>query len=268
MNEVAINRRTYQVPSNYNELTAQQLRKIVQVMLSKLNPVRSKVLLMKILVWKNNWWFRRLPDHAIADMLLLTDWLIEKDEKERFRKPNLIKQLFPQIKIGFKKYAGPADALSNITLNEWARTEQYFVKYRETLDMKYLDLLIAVMYRPIDKAKKPADTNYDGDQREAFNDFNYQLRAKKCAKIKLFTKLSILYFYEGSRDFIFNHPDFAEIFKHKESSSKGRKNSWIDFTVNLAGRQWGDEAVKNIGNSKLYTIFFQLNLALANEPKK
>lgn len=264
MNSVKINNRTYQVPSSYNDLTAKKLRRIVQVHLSRIDPQRAKILLLKILIWKNNWWFRRLPDTAISDMLLLTDWLFDPTKKDlyKYRAPNLIKQILPVFKHRFRKYYGPSMGLGNITTDEWARAEEAYLKFLESKDILHLDTLIAILYRPASKKPTPEDI------REEFNDYTYQARAKNIRTLGLFTKFSILYFYEGCRTLaVFENKNYSHVFKSKEvSSHKPDKNkTWVNFIVDLAGPKWGDEEIKRIGGSKLHTILYQLNHILSQK---
>lgn len=84
---------------------------------------------------------------------------------------------FPSVRIGRKKFYGPADALLNISFGEYRVAWDYFRKFIDEQEETALNNLCAVLYRPARSGK------IDNDIRQDFNPNNCIRRAKVFEKV-------------------------------------------------------------------------------------
>ncbi|TJY62687.1 hypothetical protein FAZ19_19655 [Sphingobacterium alkalisoli] len=99
------------------------------------------------------------------------------------------------VRIGWFKFHGPANRLSNITIGEFRRTELYYDMYQRTGQNKFLHLLAATLWRP---------TGGTGDDRRCkLSDRSVARRARLYSWAMHPTLLlAIKIFYEGCRAYI------------------------------------------------------------------
>ena len=106
----------------------------------------------------------------------------------------------PVIRVGLRKYYGPEDKLFNLTFNEYQSAENYYLAFNKLREVKYLDMLVATLYRPRIKnlrgeLRKPS---FNGDIREPFNDYLTQRRVKKVSRLNIAYKWVVFQFFSGS----------------------------------------------------------------------
>lgn len=99
------------------------------------------------------------------------DWVFGRSLMEGTGKvkieSRLTRQLFPEVQVGGEIWYGPADGLSNITFEEFARISASIFAYEKKRDRKSLQVLFASMYRPA-----PAEVaEFPSDKRKPFNDY-------------------------------------------------------------------------------------------------
>ena len=191
---VKINRRNYQVPTDWNELTGAQLVQITRVLLTpEPNPITSALRLLKIITGMGWWRFFICPAHELHQQLHLVDFIMTAN--------TLTKNLFPVVRSRFKKYYGPGDNFSNLIMDEFAFADEYYLEFRDDeTKMEPLNNLVATLYR---RAKKGYDhkRNPDGDARVPFNENLSDYHAKRVvAKWSLYKKLAIAQWYGACRE--------------------------------------------------------------------
>lgn len=272
MNYAIINTKKIAVPAKYNQLSKRQLQRIAKVQLSDISILQARVLILKILLWKNNAFFKRLPDAGIADLLLLTEPFFEKTEKGNYSysPPKNTKQLIPSIRLGwFKKLYGPGDMLNNVSVMEWGRAEKFYLRFHKSHKPEDLNNLVAVLYRPIDTFKKTTDENYNGDLRQKYNDFTHFNRVQQIERIDMATRHAIFMYYTACRNAIFTAKGFAEVFDGQETKTiKSNPDfTWIDFIMDLSGKNFDDKSIDTLADSLLHTVLYKLNRILLLERK-
>lgn len=256
-----------EMPKTWNELSLQQLQSVTKCLLQKLSKTRFRVEMLRIftdlLILQKPHTYRnrtphflvKFPHHeqcflsadTIRDMGATFDWLTEPSD--------LHAQLLPVVKVGFKKYYGPADTLTNITFNEYISANELYTVYMATKNEKFLNQFIAALYRLEDKKYIPNDPNFSGDRREPFNPFTLEKRAVKIAKLDDVSKTIILLYYTGCRRELQRR--FPDVFNGEESSDPKKG---IPGLAGLVSRLNNGDATKNesIRNSMLYDILEEL----------
>lgn len=192
----------------------------------------------------------------LADMLKTLDFLTAEIKKEdetvqRIISSWLTKQKLPWFRYRFKKYYGPETRLFNILFDEFLEADQHFLAFTRTHDDNDLNKLVATLYRPADKRVKPGNINYTGDRRETFNDNLVEYRAKKLRRVPVETKLIILFFYQGCREFL--KVNFPAVFS-ESTGKKGRNYGPLELVDALTN----EDVTKKPEKEKLYKVMVRL----------
>lgn len=256
--------------SNWKELTAKQLLYIAthwktwQVILKSndsMQKARAKLFAILILDKSEKEVKKILQYLSLVDyeeqninLLELTNFVFKKNE--------CIHNLFLKIKIGFfKNLYGPADKLSNCSINEFSFAIKYYNIYNQSQDENHLDLLIASLYRS--KKKNWEET---GDIRENFNPFTAEKHIKQISKLSYAHKQAIYLFFHGCLEAIslafpnvFSRPEFEE-----KQTSTGK--TFLDIILKLSGEKFGSFNETQAENC--YIILRQLNTLIEDSIKE
>lgn len=176
------------------------------------------------------------------------------------------RDLVGDIRIRFKKFAGPSDRLYNITLAEYIHAENFFNRFTESLNDSDLNKFIAVLWRPVIKVDKKS-VAYTGDTREKFNDFLTDNYAKKIARLDPVTKNMILLFYIGCRTYLMKR--FSILFDSGTTEPEKEKVNPVEALLELVERLADGDVTKkeNIRNSMLYDVLPTLEYYIKQDPK-
>lgn len=122
---------------------------------------------------------------------------------------------FPWVKLRSirnrwrKKFYGPADALANVTVEEFFTAERYFQKYLQHFERTDLDKLCATLYRKRSTLSRK-DALAKGDLREEFNSHLVEYNARAMRTVPDSMKLAVLYNFKAVRGFFVKQ--FPEVF--------------------------------------------------------
>lgn len=120
---------------------------------------------------------------------------------------------FPKfVKIDGVKYYGPADRLSNVSIEELNFAYKFYFEWMTTQDVSALDRLITVIYRPGRKKKR-------GDIRELFDVESITSRGNVFPKLGYAQKISIGFAFKGSVEQMFSK--FPVLFPPSKSTPEG-----------------------------------------------
>lgn len=227
------------VPSDWSELDKFQFATIIQVLhFRKADPYTISVSLLALLFGAKNFHILDgLPDEYLHSLVPLTNFLMEE-------KP-AVKNFFPEINIRKNKHIAPAEDLSNLGFGEWCFAFESYNYYKLTNDIKGLNTLIAVLYRPIDPADNESSSTFSGDRREKFNENLIEKRTKSVAAIEERIKLAILAWFTvalsdiaDARPHVFpkRNEEVAEEAVEPTSDSA----TWLDVFSDLLGPKWGN----------------------------
>ncbi|MFC6999596.1 hypothetical protein [Rufibacter roseus] len=247
MHDIKIAGYDRQLPSKWNEVTGEQLVRIIAAELRIMSvpklPAKQKLNLFRI---------ERLRILlSVPEVLLLSItpvqimqffWLMPFFQKGY---TGLTAQLFPKLRlpsqfIGTNLY-GPRERIRNMTFLEFIYVDTFFVAYTKKQSPNMLDKLIASMYRPKKwfhflHRRLP---NYDGDCRQPFNQHFLDRRAEKIAKLSLEQKLAILCWYRGCREEL--EKEFPLVFT-QEKQRKASRSGWDGVLLGMSGHVINIEA--------------------------
>ncbi|RNI27672.1 hypothetical protein EFA69_16265 [Rufibacter immobilis] len=270
MNKVTLNGREFNVAGALNELSAPQLLKLTKLIHSgkPVEHVLKSSILILLQVRRNlylQWlffWHLKLEE---LEYLLLE---LEPICGFLFRKSTLTKQLLPKIRIpGTLKWLyGPADLLGNCSFLEYIKAEAAYLGYHRTRDQRYLNRLVAILYRPRNRAKETADTA-TGDTREKFNEALLERRTKQVARLPLATRQAIMLFFVGCRQQIVER--HREVFPEPEQGVTEQRRAanlgWAGILKQLAGSIKDYEPT---GAQNIHTVLFHMKASILEERER
>lgn len=291
MHTITINKIRFNVPGKWNELTREQLMKLMDMYNKQYNlaEVSVKLLLIitgikvvyygkfKVEVYKNpyeeyvfrygnNIFIVDLKDiiHATSCLQFLFRIETINDQKVYILDSKLSKNLLPEIKFKwFRKWYGPADGLKNLTFSEFIHAETAFDRIANSKDDKYIDQLIAILYRQRGPVKE-SSKKYRGDLRESFNDFHIDRNAKIASRIPDNLKAAIMLYYQGCRYSITKL--FPEVFSGSGGSKEETFKSYMNLVEVLSGYDITKKA--NIRNAYLYDVLLTLNESIIRDRER
>lgn len=166
-------------------------------------------------------------------------------------------QKLPVIKHKGVKYYGPADALSDISFSEYLAASNCFFEYSKTGDIKELNRLVAILYRP----KKMFKT-----QKEAYVDALVAKRAIALASLSNDIKHAVYFYFASSQRYITtvetldigggNTVDLSSLFK---TSGEGAGDGLGMISVLYSLAETASFAnIKDVGDTNLYDVLVLL----------
>lgn len=265
MNQLILDGKEYRVPGCYNELSKDQLLKIVAILHGNHNLKDAKLMVLLILlnVKKDlnlQWKMTYMTDEQIYDATTFTDFVFEKQN-------GLTKNLLPQIFVGHKFYYGPSDNCSNLVFIELIKAFTAYENYIANKDVAHLNRLVAILYRPKKLRYNPESEDYDGDIRAKYNDHLVQLRANYMKDLAPPVKLAILMFFDACRERII--ASFPHVFKKADTPSTGTGSSsgsaYADLLRKMAGSPMNYEKMAYVPAT---TALYDLNETIAEDKER
>jgi len=249
MNKVQIDNVQRSLPSTWNELTREQLLYVSGLFASKLPLVEFRVkALFEFLSMKRTALRRIAPEDAYT-LCESLDFLNKEVA--------LTRNMLPVIKAGLRKYLGPADAMTNCTFGEFTLACSALDKFQKAGEEKYLDELVAILYRPKKVfwfIRKYFTDNQD--PRAKFMNRALKKRAGKIARVDHCVKYSIYLFFNG----VLNSLPGLYPYVYKQKDEPGdHDNGWASLIISLADGKTDDISLETIMNSNLYNVFIGLN---------
>ena len=227
----------YSGPSSWAEITPKQLRVWAKVCLLKTKVSDALKAITFIFFGIKEKVFEQLEDEQHHQIHSKISFL---------QKNTCFFWVIPSFTFLLKKYYGPANRLSNLTINEYRVTELYYQLFIKQNDVKHLHYLIATLYRP-----KRGEV-IKNDVRADYNEYQMARRAKYFKWLPASLKYATLFNYEGCRYYIQDHPKFKKLFKKGEA---GKKEMLFDYDTMIQGVAGGIFGTyKETGETNLYTF--------------
>lgn len=244
MTTIKIGRSFYEIPTEWNELNAQQVLQIIDVFNNKeYGPVEIVLKLMQALLGLDKNKFSRMKAEDLEEYLYLAGFLFTNESY-------LTKQLFPE----YAQMHGPGDEIDNVVMKEFVFSEHYFMQWQEDKENEeLLNNFIATIYRPV-KENYDREMDPDGDCRIEFNENVCEWYAKKLiSNWPMNVRMAIAHWYAGSRAKIVD--DNPDVFG---GSGEAAKYGLISIIREIAkqGAHGNFEAVENMN---MNLVMIELN---------
>ena len=249
MNQVQIDNINRSLPSTWNELTREQLLYVSGLFASKLSLVEFRIkALFEFLSVKRKILKRIAPEDAYT-LCKSLDFL----NKE----VTLTRNLLPVIKTGMKKYYGPTDAMVFCTFGEFTLACSALDEYQKKGEEKYLDQLVAILYRPQKffwSIQKYFTDNQD--PRAKFMNRTLTRRTGKLGRVDHRLKYAAYLFFNGVLNSL---PALYPFVYRQKDETNSQDNGWASLIISLADGKTDDKSLETVMNSNLYNVFIGLN---------
>ncbi|MCX6303507.1 MAG: hypothetical protein NT040_00925 [Bacteroidetes bacterium] len=249
MNIVEIDHIRRSLPSEWNELSRKQLLYVSRLFSAKLTLVEFRVKALFVFLSLKRKSFKRIASEDAFTLCESLDFL----NKE----VTLTRNLLPVIKAGLRKYFGPADEMVYCTFGEFTLACSALDEFQKTGEEKYLDELVAILYRPKKYfwfIRKYFTDNQD--PRRKFINRTLKKRAGKIARVDHCVKYSIYLFFNGVLNSL---PGLYPYVYQQKAETDSQDNGWASLIISLADGKTDDKSLETIMNSNLYNVFIGLN---------
>jgi len=242
MKKIFIGTKNYMFPSKWNQLTKEQLLYVAHLLSQKFT--KQEIVVMLTI------YFSGLHVQQITKLNPLIFVELEHQYDFLFKEIKLTNNLLPTVKVKFKKFHSPEPGLSNMTYEQFIIfSETYYSQYIKSGDVQHLDLFIASLYT---RKKNVFDTDL------------VEKNAKELGKLSVAEKTAILFFYQGSRNYL--GLKFPELFGGNKEGDAKKEYGFLGV-IELLNKE--DVSKNNtIRQTNIYEIFTRLtNLIKQNERK-
>lgn len=190
----------FNIPTDWNQLTERQRWKISDLIYNTAEGSKGVYFAaLYYLFCPNKTWSRSgLKEHYKFLRLVLQVPFSSLLPHISFLFTGLNLHKFPKyVTVRGVKYYGPADRLSNLTIEEFNFAYKFFFDWAVSKDPSALDRLVTAIYRPARKKKR-------GDIRELFDIASITARGNVFPKLATEEKLAIGMAFRGSVDYMFS----------------------------------------------------------------
>jgi len=249
MNQVQIDNIHRSLPSTWNELTSRQLLFISRLFHEKLPLVDFRVRALREFLSIKKKAFTKIDPEDAHFLCETLDFLTKE--------VTLTRNVIPMIRIGLRKYYGPSDAMTNCTFGEFTLACSALDDYQKTAEEKYLDQLVAILYRPRKfcwSLRKYFTDNQD--PRAKFMNRTLKRRARKIGKLDHCIKYSVYLFFNGVLNSL---PSLYPYVYSQKDEADSQDTGWATLIISLADGKTDDKSLESVMNSNLYNVFIGLN---------
>jgi hypothetical protein len=244
MTEILVNRILYLVPESWNALGKRAYLKVCGILSSTESDARKDVKLLKYLMgiklWFANWDARsrniiKLP--ALYKQTLLYDkaclgWLRENASVSDYK----VRGFWHRGKY----YVGPPERMLAITGIELVSIRTFLIAYRQTKDSKYVDMMVATIFRPKNllwwlQRNRYA---YNGDKRMPLNQYSMERRAAKFEKLHGKYKMAIFLQITGASEAF--EAQYKYVFGRVAEGQPQNIKAWMELLFELSGGKFGN----------------------------
>jgi hypothetical protein len=257
MHKISFNQVTKEAPANWSELTREQLISWVKICAKNIAPDKALMFVSHLFYGLTKTMYFQLnaaQQIQLADCFKyllnnqLFTWLI----------PSIKVELFKGSVLG-RNYQGPADLLSTSTIEEFKASESFYHAYLQRKDERFLDQLIACLYRPNSKTH-----NNGKDERKTFSEVDVNRNAGKMRRLDKHLRAAILFNYEGCRSFVVSR--YPTVFIAGDGTASNKLPDLGPLIKTVAGGKFG--SYKETEQMNLYTFLDHLKDEIEESNRK
>jgi hypothetical protein len=281
MNEIQIGLNTYETPESWEDVSREQSIDIAWALInsSTIQDFKSRLMLRwlkmeaKIYTFKDRIYTNqgskrktpRLHRQGKAMFISPEDWFlicetlnwmfaVSPKNKNPFFQSRLTTNPVPVIKNGNSRLFGPENLLSDCSAIEFAKADTRRISFRNTTEEKYLNELIALLYRPRRRFRRIARLitgNYNTDPRVKYSDA-YLKNADIIAKLPSEIRHAILIWFEGCCTVMAER--YNAVFSGGESTDDS--TGWAGVFQRIADKA---TEINSVMELNIHTLLFDLN---------
>ena len=261
---VLIGRHRRQVATAWNELTCDQLRRVAQLHGQAFErPAARLDALLAVLLAVPRRAFARLTLVQRVELRPLVAFL----HAPTAHAP-LTAQLLPCLTLPWRhalrqrRYYGPREAFRNVRFDEFIHADTCYLRYLQTSEARWLDQLVAVLYRPQRAGYRPRAAAYQGDRRTDFNEHLLPARAARLAHLPPADKYAVLLYYRGCRQLLEQRYDY--VFSG-DTNQRAARHGWLEVLHELAG---GVHRLNATAHQGLANVLREMNRVLRQHEER
>lgn len=265
-----------QMPEHWNELTPNQLLKVIDISLNiTLNMEQKKTMLLQLLANIPMKLFSQLNAFQVISIY---------DALEVFlNEPKLTINPFPVVrcgswwKLGAPVLIGPADDFGNLSFEEFIQADDHYFDYCQLIKeggkieqhyaMNAVNRLIATLWRPAQRGIKVRKdfTNNAGDVRVVYDSRESYDRVNDVLHLPDHVRLAMLYYYIGSRQQL--EDIYPNAFDHGGVSTNAvpDRESWLKMMGQMPNDKFG--TIPEIGPQNMMSVLFFLDHFISENKK-
>lgn len=275
------------VPECWDELTEKQLDGVMELLYMPLEERQRQLLCLKVLFNVRFGLFFGMSVEDVDACLWLTYFIFDNITLTKNKKPIIY------AKRG--EYYGPVDGLKSISAAEFMDSDRYFMNYLKASDLRkagkdrtkvlvdghdadhWLDMFVAVLYRPMDVAKyakwkkvnmrgwvlKKKKRKVDVDVRVDFDQDTVAARKVVMQQLSKASKLGILNGYRSCRN-VWERA-LPNVFSG-DNKSKAADYGWFEVMKNVSSADFGTLEQKE--RVPMFTIFLSMEVDIKNEKER
>lgn len=244
----------YHLPENWDEVTAEQLKSLIEIVRTEEDNDLAKLLVIKSWGGLTQSIFKQINQFFISESEdNLVPLIAPFFEFKGFQK-----NIMQSIEVpGQGKYYGFSDRLENVTAGEYSMAiHHYDLMLAEEEDKSHLINFVATLYRPRrTDGVTPGHTNWNGDFRVAYNEDNIDVYADHIARMDNETLYAIRVCFERIMKWMGDLPNYSLLF----NTVNTKKSGFPDFDRVLDSIN-GDSlsSINQVKALPLHTIFNKL----------
>lgn len=201
---------------------------------------------------KNKKIFKKLTGPQLLDLFKIADFITRPDPDFH------VKKLKIKTKLFYRNYFSPDFQMKDSTFYEFIKADTYFSRHIITGSESQLDLMIAVLYRPVEMWSR---------KKKKFDDNNVEDKAKRISSISPALKAAIFFDYSICRtEIIKSCPNLFPAPLNKKSDDDVEENGgckdmgpvWLDILTDAGEMPYfkGNEGVKE---ANVYEVLYYLD---------
>lgn len=237
MHTVTLGNQAKPVAATWDELSREQVAALLPLLYGFYpNPIRQRLEVLRVLLGISPALLLCLTAVQLIEIEWLADFVLDEPVA-------LTRQLLPQVRPAWYRpaYYGPADELANVSFLEFAFADAYFVAYANTRETRWLDSLVATLYRPQRRRYRPHAADYGGDRRADFNENLLEAHTARLARLPEATKLLVFTFYQGCRRAL--EQRYPLVFTPAgEAQARSHPDGWAFVLREMSGGAFGSFA--------------------------
>ena len=173
-----------------------------------------------------------------------------------------------QFRLKGINYLAPADNLINSTVAEFCYADTFSSAYAEFGHEKSLNCMIACLFRPARLLVNKLSVDYNGDDRQAFNEHNIEARAGMLAKLPANVKNAIHFNFMAIR--LKMQADYPYVFQKEESNSnltistEKNEGGWLEIVESYIDDK---TKLKEVENLNIHIFLRDLNRRIQENEK-
>lgn len=209
---LTINHTDYKIPSSWSMLSSRQIRTILKR--SKLDMQVAKLVVLEIFLPAKI--FHKIKPIQMHDIIAEMDWMDEMDTACGIE----------SIRIFGRLHNMAAPKLENATANEFVLADDYYQKFMESHQVKYLNLLCATLCRPSLTGSKAIEL--EDNRIPIVSRLQIERSAWKWKFIRMWKKFTIIAYFSACKLYI--HNTYGPYLFSGSGESEGQaKSTGINF---------------------------------------